>query len=180
MIRPLNPNAFVPGNEYSFSANVMFNDGSLRDTFLMKLQYTDANGDVNYSTIAEVRAKKGEWAQLANMNYKIPDDAEDIYLYIETENSVNSFYVDEVIGAVGGTGILGAGVPKDVVLGDINNDEVVDVYDLIMARKAYLKKDSESFLEEADVDRDGTFGINDILLLADFILGSLSEFPNNG
>lgn len=180
VIRPLNPNAFVPGNEYSFSANVMFNDGSLRDTFLMKLQYTDANGDVNYSTIAEVRAKKGEWAQLANMNYTIPDDAEDIHLYIETENSVNSFYVDEVIGAVGGTGILGAGVPKDVVLGDINNDEVVDVYDLIMARKAYLKKDSESFLEEADVDRDGTFGINDILLLADFILGSLSEFPNNG
>jgi len=177
--RPLNPNAFAPGNEYSFSANVMFTDGGTSDKFLMKLQYTDENGDVNYSTIAEGRAKKGEWVQLANMNYKIPDDASDMQLYIETADSVNSFYIDEVIGAVGGTGILGADAPMGVILGDLNDDEVVDVYDMVLARQVYCVQDSDIFPEAADVDCDGDFGINDIVLLSEFVLGAIPNFPNN-
>lgn len=93
----------------------------------MKLQYTDANGDTQYSTIAESTAIMGEWVQLANSNFKIPADATNMYLYVETADSTNSFYLDETIGAVGGTGILGAGSQK-IILGDINSDGVMVVY----------------------------------------------------
>lgn len=180
-IRPLNPNAFIKGNEYSFSANVRYDEGGAYDTFFMKLQYVDKNGDTKYSTIAEVRAKKGEWAQLVNTNYMIPEDASGIQLYIETEDSTNSFYIDEAIGAVGGTGILGAGVPDyDYILGDFNNDEIVDVFDLVLARQAYLSQTGvNDFPICADVDKDGKFSINDLVLMADFIMGAISEFPDN-
>ncbi len=72
----------------------------------MKLQYTDANGDTQYSTIAESTAIMGEWVQLANSNFKIPANVTNMYLYVETADSTNSFYLDETIGAVEEQGFL--------------------------------------------------------------------------
>ena len=96
--KSLNPKAFVPGNEYSFSANVNYFDGDETDKFYLKLQYTDSEGETQYSTIAEATAIKGEWVQIANKNYKIPADASDMQIYIETAETTNNFYIDEVIG----------------------------------------------------------------------------------
>ena len=56
--KTLNPKAFVPGNEYSFSVNAMYFDGDSTEPFYLKLQYTDANGDTQYSSIAEATAIK--------------------------------------------------------------------------------------------------------------------------
>ena len=176
--KSLNPRAFVAGNEYSFSANVTYFDGDATDKFYLKLQYTDANGDIQYSTIAEATAIKGEWVQLANKNYKIPEDAKNMQIYIETAESTNNFYIDEVIGAVGGTSIIGAGESKDINLGDINSDGVIDVFDMILARKG-LTDNFESSAEKisADVDQSGEYNINDAILIQKFILGQINEFP---
>ena len=169
--------AFVAGNEYSFSANVMYLDGDPTDKFYLKLQYTDKNGDTQYSTIAEATAIKGEWVQLANKNYKIPEDANDMQIYIETAESTNNFYIDEVIGAVAGTTIIGAGESKKVILGDINSDGVINSFDMVLARKGLLKGFSDSTEElSADVDQNGEFNINDAVLLQKFILGQITEF----
>lgn len=46
----------------------MYFDGSATDNFYLKLEYTDANGDKKYDTIAQATAIKGEWVQLANKN----------------------------------------------------------------------------------------------------------------
>ncbi len=62
----LKSKAFVAGKTYSFSTNVQYFDGDATDTFYFKLQYTDANGDTQYDTIAEGTAIQGEWMQLAN------------------------------------------------------------------------------------------------------------------
>ena len=86
----------------------MYFDGDATDTFYMKLQYTGSDGEPHYSQIAAATAVKGEWVQLANTNYKIPEDATDMLLYIETAESTNNFYIDEAIGAVAGTKIDGA------------------------------------------------------------------------
>ena len=64
--KALNPRVFLPGNEYSFSVNVTYFDGTATDKFYLKLQYIDANGDTQYNTIAEGTGIKGEWIQLAN------------------------------------------------------------------------------------------------------------------
>lgn len=65
----------------------MYFDGNTTDKFYFKLQYTDANGDTQYDTIAEATAIKGEWVQLANKNYKIPADASNMQIYLETAES---------------------------------------------------------------------------------------------
>ncbi|MDE5936736.1 MAG: endo-1,4-beta-xylanase, partial [Ruminococcus sp.] len=176
--KSLNPRAFIAGNEYSFSANATYFDGNVKDKFYLKLQYTDANGDTQYSTIAEATAIKGEWIQLANKNYKIPEDAKNMQIYIETAESTNNFYIDEVIGAVGGTSILGAGESKNISLGDINSDGVIDVFDMILARKG-LTDNFENLSEtlSADVDQSGEYNVNDVILIQKFILGQIREFP---
>ena len=116
----------MPGKEYSFSVNVEYFDGDATDQFFLKLAYTDANGEAQYATVAEGTAVKGEWVQLANKNYQIPEDATNMVLYVETAESTNNFYLDEAIGAVGGTSIIGAGESKPFHLGDVNADGVIN------------------------------------------------------
>jgi len=194
--RTLNPLAFVPGNEYSFSANVTYFDGEPTETFYMKLQYTGADGEAHYSTIAEVTGVQGEWAQLANKNYKIPADATDMMLYIETAESTNNFYIDEAIGAIKDTSIVGAGQPEipqateppaieppstdRYTLGDVDCNGVINGFDLAAAKKGNAK----GFFDEmamfaADVNQNGKADDDDIKQLSDFVMGRIKSFTRD-
>ncbi len=175
--RSLSSSAFKPGNEYSFSADVQYFDGGNTDTFYMKLQYTDANGETQYSSIAEATAVKGEWVQLANTNYKIPEDASNMQLYIETADSTNNFYIDEATGAVAGTAIEG---PQAVtfILGDVNFDGTINSLDLAAMRKGFASGFDKAIAEKsADVNSDGSFDDADLVIERDFIMGKIKEFP---
>ncbi len=181
--RTLNPRAFVPGEEFSFSANVTYFDGADTDTFYMKLQYVDAAGETQYSTIAEVTGVKGEWAQLVNTNYQIPADATEMQLYIETADSTNNFYIDEAIGAVGGTGILGAGQPEipvdpsTVIKADVDGNGRINGFDLAAAKKGLLKGfASDAASLAADVDESGKVEVVDIVQIAKFIMAKIDKF----
>jgi len=105
--RSLSTNAFEPGKEYSFSAIVKYDEGPASQNFYLSLQYENGTDETQYDKIAIVEVSKGKWTQLANTNYKIPANASNLYFYIETEEGLESFYVDETIGAVGGTKIDG-------------------------------------------------------------------------
>ncbi len=184
--RTLNPLAFVPGEEFSFSANVTYFDGDATDTFYMKLQYTDANGETQYSTIAEVTGVKGEWAQLANKNYQIPEGASDLMLYIETASTTNNFYIDEAIGALPGTTINGAGQPElptettppaAVVKGDVDMSGTITAFDLVAAKRGLLKGFASTEAERAaDVDESGKVTVTDLVQLTSFLLGRIDRF----
>ena len=175
--RNLNPKAFVPGKSYSFSTNVQYFDGDATDTFYFKLQYTDANGDTQYDTIAEGTAIQGEWMQLANKNYTIPADATNLQIYVETKDSTNNFYLDEVIGAVGGTSILGAGEAPTLTLGDVNADGVINVLDLSLAKHGVSSGFSGNAAKlAADVDQNGIVDAADVKMLQDYLLGRISVF----
>ena len=175
--RSLNPKVFVAGKTYSFSTNVQYFDGDATDTFYFKLQYTDANGDTQYDTIAEGTAIQGEWMQLANKNYKIPEGATNLQIYVETKDSTNNFYLDEVIGAVGGTGILGAGEAPTLTLGDVNADGVINVLDLSLAKHGVSSGFSGNAAKlAADVDQNGIVDAADVKMLQDYLLGRISVF----
>lgn len=175
--RSLNPKAFVAGKTYSFSTNVQYFDGDATDTFYFKLQYTDENGDTQYDTIAEGTAIQGEWMQLANKNYKIPEGATNLQIYVETKDSTNNFYLDEVIGAVGGTGILGAGEAPTLTLGDVNADGVINVLDLSLAKHGVSSGFSGNAAKlAADVDQNRIVDAADVKMLQDYLLGRISVF----
>lgn len=181
----LDTRAFLPGNEYSFSTNVTYFDGDDGDKFYLKLQYTDSEGKARYSTIAEGTGIKEQWVQLENTAYKIPDGASDMSIYVETADTANNFYIDETIGAVAGTVINGAGQPEiptqqEMILGDIDGDRSITVFDMILAKQGLVDdfgSDGES--KAADVDSSGKFEINDAVLLQKFLLGRIREFPAN-
>ncbi len=176
--KKLNPKAFVSGTEYSFSANVMYFDGDSTNKFYLKLQYTDGAGETQYSTIAEATAIKGEWVQLANKNYKIPDDASDMQIYVETAETTNNFYIDEVIGAVGGTSILGAGESKKIILGDVNFDGKLNVFDFILLKRGMKNGfDSKAAEIAADVDQNTAVEADDALYLQQFLTKKITKFP---
>ena len=182
--KTLSPKVFVPGNEYSFSAIVNYFDGSATDTFYLKLQYTDASGETQYSTIAEAAGVKGSWVQLANTNYKIPADASNIQLYVETAETTNNFYIDEVIGAVAGTGIKGPD-PVDIPVdqptqpsgnnqkGDFNGDKVINIFDLMAAKRAAA---SGTYNKAVDVDENGVVDAADIKQIQDYLHGRIKAF----
>ena len=183
--KTLSPKVFVPGTEYSFSAIVSYLTGDATDTFYLKLQYTDADGKTQYATVAEATGVKGEWVQLSNTNYKIPADASNMQLYVETAESKNDFYIDEVIGAVAGTGIKGPDpveVPTQPATttpsgssqkGDINNDGVINIYDLLLAKRALLKGEN---LAAADIDENGKLEVADLIQIQKYLMGQIKTF----
>ncbi len=177
--RTLNPRAFVPGEEFSFSANVMYFDGGETDTFYMKLQYVDAAGETQYSTIDEGTAVKGEWLQLVNTNYQIPADATQMQLYIETADSTSNFYIDEAIGAVGGTGILGAGdpeLPTEIIKGDVDGNGRINGFDLACAKMGLLYGFTSAAERAADVDESGTVEVVDLIQIQKYLLAIIDAF----
>ena len=105
----LNSSVFKAGTAYSFSAMVYFSEGDATDKFHFTMQYSDSSGTANYTKIATETVSKGKWVQLANKNFKIPEGASNVQIYVETDNSTTSFYVDEVVGATAGTTIKGSG-----------------------------------------------------------------------
>jgi len=63
------------------------------------------------------------------------------------------------------------------ISGDINGDNVIDSFDLVIAKQR-LNKDFLNSAEfaSADINQDGKFDINDVILLQDFILGKIKVF----
>ena len=169
---------FKSGETYSFSANVMYESGKDKDLYHFTMQY-DLGGETVYKKIASANILKGRWAQLSNADFTIPSGADDVSIYIETEKGSGSFYVDDVKVASGGTAISGAKGGK-YILGDVNTDGDVDVYDFVSARKLIISQDGDKSASiNADVDKSTGYEINDLVLLNNFLLGKIKEFPDN-
>lgn len=169
---------FAAGQEYSFSANVMYNTRSKSETFYLKIQYKDAAGEVNYDGIAEVTTIAGMWAQLANTNYTIPEGATDIQLYVETAEGTTDFYVDDVRGAAAGTVIDGAGGSKEIVRGDVDFSGAINALDISFERSYLINApDADAKKKAADIDGNGSIEVNDLVLIQEYVLGQIAEFP---
>ena len=99
---------------------------------------------------------------------------------METSEGTGNFYIDEAIGAVSGTKVDGPS-PVTFVLGDINRDGSVDIFDLIAARRALITEkfaDNISALS-ADVDMSGEFNVADTLLIQKYIMGKITDFAQS-
>ena len=179
--KSLSTDVFKPGNEYSFSVCAEYLEGSTpTQEFVLSLQYADSAGETQFAHIAQATALKGQYVQLANTNFKIPEGASDLLLYVETTEGTGNFYIDEAIGAVSGTKVDGPS-PVTFVLGDINCDGSVDAFDVIAARRGLISGTFSSNISSlaADVDMSGEYNITDTLLIQQYILGKITAFPDN-
>lgn len=102
--RDLSAYTFIPGNAYSFSVMAM-QDKVDSVGFKLTLQYNYPGG-TGYAGIAEATGAKGEWVQLSNTSFTIPEGAWGLLLYVETNSGTADFYIDETIGALDGVEIL--------------------------------------------------------------------------
>ncbi|MBR4627191.1 MAG: carbohydrate-binding protein [Ruminococcus sp.] len=68
------------------------------------------------------------------------------------------------------------GNDDDVAYGDLNGDGVLNVYDLMLMRKASQGADV-SDPDAADLDGDGVISAKDVQLLNDYLLGRVKNFP---
>ncbi|MBQ9898743.1 MAG: carbohydrate binding domain-containing protein, partial [Ruminococcus sp.] len=162
----------------SFSTNVMYDSGNATELFHLTLQYTGADGEVYYDKVASGTAAKGEWVQLANTSYTIPAGATDLNLYVETDKNTCDFYIDDVAAAEKGTVIAGAGLAPIVTPGDVSCDGVINAVDIAMARQGIVSGFARAYNEvAADADQNGTVEINDVVLIQEFVLGQITEFP---
>ncbi len=168
---------FKPGGTYSFSCNAMQNTGGSSETFCMKLQYVDASGTTIYDPIAEATTMKGEWVQLANSEYTIPEDASSAYLYVETAEGTFDFLIDNAVGAGEATEIEGPG-EKKLMYGDVNYDGSINIPDLCLVKSGIIDSFSDQSQKiAADCNRDGTVNAEDAMLISQYLLGLIDEFP---
>lgn len=171
--KALDASVFKAGEEYSFSAAV---SGS--GNMMLSLQYKDSSNETKYGHIADGESS-GDYVLLSNANYRMPEGSGFI-LYIETESGSADFTVDEVIIAAAGTQPGGAS-SGSMIAGDFDADGAVTAFDVIGARKALISYTADSSagisMAVADVDGDGSFAVNDLVLLSRFVLGQVKEFP---
>jgi len=62
--------------------------------------------------------------------------------------------------------------------GDLNGDGRVDAFDVALCRKNLISMFSGGQVDPAsDIDGDGATGVNDLVLIAKYVLGEAKEFP---
>lgn len=178
---------FKAGESYSFSAMVKYKTGAASTKFHLTLQYNGSDGETHYDKIDTKQVTKGEWTQLANKSYKIPNGASDLLIYVETEGDLGTssyatnFYVDNLFAAVGGTVIEG---PKPTVWGDADVDGDVDMNDVVLIKKSLAKPDQYKVTEQgiynADVSERGD-GIteNDAASIQKYLMNMISDLPES-
>ena len=67
---------------------------------------------------------------------------------------------------------LSKGINESIVLGDINQDSVIDILDIVLIINFILGQENPNLTEEiaSDLNNDGTINIQDIILLINIIL----------
>lgn len=166
--KKLDPAVFTSGGEYSFSAAVA---GS--GNMMLSLEYKDAAGDTKYGHIADGQSS-GDYIQLSNPAYTLPEGSGYV-LYVETESGTSAFSIDEVIIAAAGTQIDGP-KPVKIIPGDIDFDEAVTAFDVVLARKGAVDGLSGNALKAGDVNADGEMTVADLVQICGFVLGQVKEF----
>ena len=191
---------FKGGQEYSFSVAAK---GS--GNMMLSLEYKDSSGETAYAHIAD-GVSNGEYVQLANPNYKLPEGSGYI-LYVETEEGTGDFSIDEAIVAKAGVKIDGPAAVTTTTVpvttappvtldpkasfeakvskwGDANNDSEVDMSDVVLIMQSLANPNKfvlkEPGLYNADVYETGS-GItsNDALSIQKYLLNTISKLPES-
>ena len=173
----LGSKTFLPGETYSFGASVMQNTVPSEEIFLI-FQYTTPSGFTDYRVIDSATAKCGEWTKLSHPFYKleIPEGLRDLTVFIDTETDCGDIYIDDFFIGVEGLKSFSdaSSCYSSDLLGDINCDGVVDVFDLAPFRRGILSMivSGSAAPANSDINGDGSVNVADLVLLQRYLLGA--------
>lgn len=177
----ISTNPFEPGEKFTFSALARSADSADSVSLKFTLQYTGSDGEAHYKAIAEEVVPSGAWVQLINKEFEIPEEASSMQIYVETsDESTGNFYIDDVYAAVAGKDIAGPSKPivRTLNVGDATFDGVINVFDIIAVRRGLINGISDALaLRAADADQNGTLEVADLVLIQNYVLGRIKEFP---
>ncbi len=166
----LSNSEYAPGTAYSFSVMAK-QDAAASDTFKLTLQYQGSDGKEHYDTIAESDAAKGNWVQLANTSFTIPEGASQMILYVEADSKTNDFVIDDAVIATKGTKIAATSAATVSSKGDVDANGAVELKDLVALQKYLLGGKVTINGENADMNDDNAIDIYDMSLLKRALLG---------
>lgn len=168
---------FKAGESYSFSAVAMAPDAAEDVTFHFTLSYRGTDDEVHYEKIDTQTAKPGEWVQLADTSFKLPEGATSMQIYVETDTGNDDFYIDEMIGAPDGTPIGGPKPAIEFTRGDLDKDGKITAKDLSLAKRGMIDGFTDKAQElAADVNDDARTNTADLVWFVKYLTGELDEF----
>ncbi len=162
---------FTSGSTFSFSAAV-YNSGKNPANMMMSIQY-DVDGEANYGHIANKTVPSGSWDIISSSSYTLPENAENFILYFETEKGTSAFCVDDV--RINSEGEFMNTINSGEIMGDLNNDNKINIADFIVLKNLIL--DSKIAVpRQADVNGDGMFNAQDVVLFMSYLYDGSVEF----
>ena len=175
--KTLDYTTFKAGDTFSFGAKVFCGEAEADQELMLSLQYKNAAGDTEYAHIASADAVSGQFVTLQNTDFKLPEGASNMILYIETNAGTQDLYLDDVFVGVAGTDFF-HDEPLVFTPGDVNNDGKVNAVDLTLAKRFLAAGQYPDRIAKsaADADQNGTADAADTELIRDFILGKIRSF----
>ena len=69
---------------------------------------------------------------------------------------------------------------SEIILGDVNQDGVIDLSDVTLIQKYLSKSVTLSYSQQiaADVNRDGVINMTDVMYVRSYVAGNISSFPD--
>lgn len=132
------------GKTYEISTWAMYEVGADEEEIKLQLKYKDTEGTDNYVSIATANAVKGEWVEISNVEYTVPEDAVEYTMYFETTDSLIDFYVDDVT-------IVGEDSSGTIVVGEGKFDD-----DFETGRMGWSGRSSETVVISTDEKHSGS------------------------
>ncbi len=168
-------------------------NGEIYDVYINELNTTSGERFVSYYSYRRTnnKATKGvidvskhfrEWEKLG---LKIGSELHDVTFCVSSNEPTGHVEVNCNYMTIGDKAINTGAKPdwiddfasENVILGDINNDGEIDVFDIPLMRNTVLNSSAKSVTNTAaDIDGDGNIAINDAVLLNQYIYGKISSF----
>ena len=129
--------------------------------------------------LADAITEKNRWTAIQSIDVSVPhlDDIQRYELHFSNGDKPFDFLIDD-LSIASGNALLPdpiTFVPPDVK-GDLNRDGQVDVFDIILCRKAITDQlTNEEVRYFADVNGDGDTGVSDLVMLYSFVSGKNND-----
>ena len=125
--------------------------------------------------IGTAELKKGEWSKIEITDLQISNEYlyDEYLLCLETELPIDFYFDDLEIAEKGYQKKSPISFTPPQKKGDLNRDGSVDVFDIILCRKALTDMlTGEEIRYYADINEDGELSVSDLVMLNNFVSGN--------